>query len=236
MKRSLMSHLVIFLLFFWGSVSLATAQEIAPPLPADDGPMIQAPPLRMIAPGIFEIDGCRILKNENRIEFPAEVNMDNGLLEYVLVGTSGKLHESLLRTRVSPYAIQISMLLLGLEGSMDPLAEQGQDKVPGGDRIQIWVSWKDKDNERSVPVEQWIARGNEPDGAIPWVFTGSVVMDGVFLAQVEKSIIAVYHDPTALIDHQLAEGGNDEIWKVNSAAVPAKGTKVTVIVEKRTNQ
>ncbi len=227
---------LIVLLFFFSGVALSSAQQsaVSPPLLPDDGPMIQAPPLRMIAPGIFEIDGCRIIKKENRIEFPAEINMDNGLLEYVLVGNSGKLHESLLRTRVSPYAIQISLLLLGLEGTPEPLAEQGQNRIPGGDRVQIKVSWKNKGHQQIIPVAQWISKGGKAVRTIPWVFTGSVIMDGVFLAQVEKSVIAVYHDPTALIDHQLAEGSNDEIWQVNSATVPPKGTKVKIIIEKLT--
>ncbi len=227
---------VIFVVLF-GIVSLANGQKISPapppPPPPEEGQTIQAPPVQMIKAGEFAISGCRILKKEKRIEFPAVVNMNEGLLEYLLVENSGKVHESLLRTEISPYAIQIAMLLLGIEGSTDPLAAQGENKIPEGDRVTILLKWNDKGKERTVPIDEWITMNNNVASAIPWVFTGSVVSDGIFLAQIEKSIIAVYHDPTSLIDHQMAEGGNDEIWKVNSSRVPDKGTGVTVVIEKK---
>ncbi|MBI5558639.1 MAG: hypothetical protein HY885_13485 [Deltaproteobacteria bacterium] len=200
--------------------------------PQGGGGMASPPPLRMVSPGVFEMDGCRIVKKQNRVEFPAEVNMDKGLLEYILVENAGKVHESLLRTRISPYTLQIALLLLGVEGSLHPLAEQGENRTPEGDRVKIWVSWQDKGKEKKVPVEQWIAKDGKAAGALPWVFTGSVVVDGVFLAQADKSMVALFHDPSALIDHQLAEGASDEIWQVDSASVPPAGTAVTVIIEK----
>jgi hypothetical protein len=239
-KRKVMNYLVMMLLVLLCGVGSSSGQEAPPPampppppMPSpDDGAMAPPPPLTMISHGVYEMGGCRIVKKENRVEFPAEVNMDKGLLEYVIVGNFGKVHESLLRTTISPYALQISLLLLGVEGTMNPLGEQGEARTPQGDRVRIWVSWQDKGKEKKVPVEQWIAKGDKPAGAIPWVFTGSIVMDGVFLAQAEKSIVALFHDPIALIDHQLAEGASDEIWQVDSAAVPPAGTAVTVIIEK----
>jgi len=234
-KRKVMNYLVMLLLVFFCGAGTSVGQPgvmAPPPSPPPVDETMAPPPLKMVSPGVYEMGGCRIVKKENRLEFPAEVNMDKGLLEYVIVGNSGKVHESLLRTTVSPYALQISLLLLGVEGSMHPLAEQGQARMPEGDRVRILVSWQDKGKEKKVPVEQWITKGDRPAGAIPWVFTGSVVMDGVFLAQAEKSIVALFHDPIALIDHQLAEGASDEIWQVDSASVPPTGTAVTVIIEK----
>lgn len=236
MKRKFMNCLVMLLLLtFACGIGPSVAQEalvVAPPPPPGDGAMAPPPPLTMISPGVYEMGGCRILKQENRVEFPAEVNMDKGLLEYVIVENSGKVHESLLRTRVTPYALQISLLLLGVEGSMNPLTEQGQPRTPEGGRVKIWVSWQDKGKGIKVAAENWITKGGKSVGQMPWVFTGSVVADGVFLAQIEKSMVALFHDPIALIDHQLSEGASDEIWQVDSAAVPPAGTPVTVIIEK----
>ncbi|MFZ5758242.1 MAG: YdjY domain-containing protein [Thermodesulfobacteriota bacterium] len=203
----------------------------APPPPPAEEMIAPPPPLRMIEPGIYEMGDIRISKEKQRLEFPAEVNMDKGLLEYVLVGNSGKVHESLLRTGVSPYALQISLLLLGVEGSLNPLTQQGEARQPQGGRVAVRVAWQEGGKEKKAEVEEWISKGDKPAGAIPWVFTGSVVMDGVFMAQVEKSIIALFHDPIALIDHQLAEGTSDEIWQV-AGNVPPVGTKVTVVIEK----
>jgi hypothetical protein len=237
-KGKIMNYLVMLLLVLLCGAGTLSGQEalVAPPPPLPQPPvdetMAPPPPLKMLSSGVYEMGGCRIIKKENRVEFPAEVNMDKGLLEYVIVGNSGKVHESLLRTAISPYALQISLLLLGVEGTMHPLGEQGQARMPEGDRVRIQVSWQDKGAEKKLPVEQWIAKGDKPVGAMPWVFTGSVVVNGVFMAQAEKSIVALFHDPIALIDHQLPEGASDEIWHVDSASVPPAGTAVTVIIEK----
>jgi hypothetical protein len=203
--------------------------------PMDPGRQMAAPPLKMIAPGVFEIGEVRIFKKEQKVEFPCAVNMGKGLLEYAIVGDAGKLHESLLRTRVEPYSLQIALLLLGLEGTTNPLAMQGDARKPEGSPVTLWVQWKDGDQIRKARIEEWISNRQEGAAMKPtqWIFTGSVVTaEGVFLAQVERSIVAIYHDPVALIDNPLPEGGSDKVWFVNEEKVPAPGTDVTVIVHK----
>lgn len=205
-----------------------------PPPPGDPGRQITPPPLQMVAPGVFEIGEVRIVKKEGKVEFPCQVNMQKGLLEYAIVGNIGKVHESLLRTHVEPYALQIALLLLGLEGTSNPLMMQGDARTPEGSPVSLWVQWKDGDQVKKARMEEWII--NQQDGAAmkttKWIFTGSVVANGVFLAQSEKSIVAIFHDPVALIDNPLQEGASDKIWFVNDKKVPAVGTEVTVIVQK----
>jgi hypothetical protein len=220
---------------FWSTFSVAV--EKAPMIsviPMTNLQVNPQPPIKMLQPGIFEIGGCTIIKEQNRVEFPATVNMQEGLLEYLLVSSAGKLHESLLQTKIEPYALQIALLLTGLEGGgANPLVRQGQPDKPEGDLINIWLSWAENGQEKKIRVEQCILADNKVVDEIPWVFTGSVINDGVFMAQVEKSIIAVYHDPTALIDHQLKSGASDEVWLVDSTKVPEVGTSVQVIIEKK---
>ena len=205
-----------------------------PPPPMDPGRQPTPPPLQMIAPGVFEIGEVRIVKKEGKVEFPCQVNMQKGLLEYAIVGNIGKVHESLLRTHVEPYALQIALLLLGLEGTTKPLEMQGEARTPEGSPVSLWVQWKDGDQIKKARIEEWII--NQQDGAVmkttQWIFTGSVVANGIFMAQTEKSIVAVFHDPIALIDNPLQEGASDKIWFVNEGKVPAVGTEVTVIVQK----
>ena len=214
-----------------GDGPLPTAPPPAPP--PHPSSQLNAPPLKMLSPGVFEIGGCRILKNSGEVEFPAIVNMEKGLLEYLIVTRSGKVHESLLRTDVEPYSLQVALLLLGLEGTLQPLPGQGADETPQGERVSISVRWKQDGKQEESRIEQWVAKGKDSVGQIPWVFTGSMIIEGVFMAQVEKSIVAVFHDPTALIDHQLQEGASDEVWFVNEEKVPSVGTEVTVIIGKR---
>jgi hypothetical protein len=211
----------------------AQAPQPHPP-PSEPVREIKAPPLKMITPGVFEIGSVRILKKEGKVEFPAAVNMDKGLLEYLIVGGTGKLHESLLRTEVEPYSIQIALLMIGLEGTTNPLAAQGDPRTPEGDPVSIWVRWGQAGQARETRIEKWVFNEQKkgPMEPIQWIFTGSYIYNGVFMAQVEKSIVAVFHDPVAIIDNPLPDGASDEIWFVNEGKVPAVGTEVAVVVKK----
>jgi len=174
------------------------------------------------------------MKHERQVVFEATVNMEKGLLEYLIVGVSGKLHESLLRTDVEPYCLHIAMLLVGLEGSSNPVSFQGDPKTPEGDRVAIRVEWKSGEETKSARIEEWVLDRKDaaPLKPVEWVFTGSVINDGIFMAQAEKSIAALFHDPVALIDNPLPDGSSDEAWLVREETVPAAGTPVTVTIQK----
>lgn len=233
-RKSIAILVVIGISCCWLASAVSAAETPAPPV--DTMPHHQAsspPPVKMVKPGVFEVGGCTIHKELSQVVFPASVNMKEGLLEYLLVSRAGKLHESLLQTDIEPYALQIALLLTGLEGSSQPLALQGQAGTPSGDPIRIWLGWAENGEEKKIPIEQWVLVNQRPVTDIPWVFTGSVIAGGVFMAQADKSIVAVYHDPVAMIDHQLESGANDEVWTVNSSTVPMVGTKVKVIIEKK---
>jgi len=166
--------------------------------------------------------------------------MDKGLLEYFIVRSSGKVHESVLRTAVDPYHLQIAFLLLGFEGTDRPLVSQGDPQKPRGEPVEIIItSSRAKDPVKSgqsfkVKAEEWVAKkvGNDfvDAGTMAWVFTGSKIYEGRFMAQVEGSIVAIYHDPVALIDNASAGGESDRIWFVKQGTVPPVGTPVTVII------
>lgn len=196
----------------------------------------QEPPLKKIAPGVFEIGGVRILMNKGAVEFPAVLNMDQGLLEYLVVEETGKVHESLLSTKVAPYNLQVALLMLGLEGAKESNIKNRYRWKPEGDPVTIRVRWKSKKNGHmeTAPIEHWILnmRNRKPMALVKWVFTGSMIYKGTFMAQVEKSMIAVFHDPVALINNPLPDGASDEIWYVNREEVPPPGSEVVVIIRR----
>lgn len=217
-----------------GPVSGSAMFQPSPPPPFAQE--TAAPAIKMVEPGVFEVGGVRIFKKEGKVEFPAEVNMDTGLLEYLVVGNAGKLHESLLRTKVEPYSLQVALLLLGLEGTVNPLAAQGDPTTPTGDPVSILVRPSGSRADQSTRIEQWVLRKDKPMDSVNWIFTGSVVHNGVFMAQIEKSIVAVYHDPMAMIDNPSPEGGSDEVWFARKGTVPAPGTPVDVVIQKQTRE
>ena len=204
-----------------------------PPMPIKETPVIER-----VSPGVFRIGDVLINKKELSVSFPAEVNMDRGLLEYLLVRVGGKTHESLLRTKVEPYQLQVAFLLLGYEGTNNPLAGQGDPRTPTGDAVDITVTRADSAG-KPAPADYtgWMCKIiDKKQVDIPkleWVYTGSVVFDGRFRAQMEGSIIALYHDPAALVDNASEGGESDKVWFVREGAPPPVGTPVTVTIKRK---
>jgi len=65
----------------------------------------------------------------------------------------------------------------------------------------------------------------------PWVYNGSRVVGGTFLAQRDGQIVAVMADADALVNNPRPGRENDEIWQINTNAVPAVGTPVRIIFQ-----
>ncbi len=193
------------------------------------------PTIEKVSPGIFRIGDILINKKERSISFPAEVNMERGLLEYLVVRIGGKTHESLLRTSVEPYTLQVAFLLLGYEGTDQPLSRQGAIETPKGEPVRITVARDGADGKaETIDYERWICKRIDmttcETPALTWVYSGSVVTNGRFLAQLEGSLIALYHDPVALIDNSSRGGESDRIWFVKEDTVPPMGTAITVTI------
>lgn len=195
--------------------------------------------VKPVAPGIFEIGRVRLNKPEGTVSFPAVANMERGAVEFLLVTGFGRTHESVLRSDVDPYQIHLAMLLLGARGNTHAVegvrAAAGPTETPygkaiGGDRIGVEVAWKSGDREVRRPGEELVM--NLAEGRVmsagEWTYTGSVVVDGVFLAQVDGSLVAVMREPAALVNNPREGAERDEIWGVNTNTVPALDTPVEV--------
>lgn len=189
-------------------------------------------PIQKKGNGLYRLGEIQINRKTRTILFPAKVNMDKGLLEYVIVKSTGKTHESLLRTGIEPYYLNVAFLLLGFEPADRPIAEQGAHERPQGAPVKVELLVKKEGKTVSVAPEQWIvkkgSRGENTSSRLVWVYTGSMVMQGKFLAQTSGSVMALYHDPAALVDNTDPDGDNDEIWFVNEKTVPPAGTDVVV--------
>ena len=186
--------------------------------------------------GVMEFD-----QKTREIRIPAEVNMREGLLEYVLVHESGKLHESLLRTKVKPFELNVVMLLLNWKKSETffdfSRPERGGVLVKGAKNppeslVEVHLAWKDKAGaEQTCRLENWLHQVEKKSkiSEEPFVYTGSQVMaDGVFLAEQTGSILALYQDPGSVVNNPRDGNDLDDVW-INDPAVPDKGTPVTVI-------
>jgi hypothetical protein len=195
---------------------------------------VEPPVIKKLADGVFQVGQVTVNKPKGFVSVDGAVNMDEGLVEYLACGPMGKLHESVLVIHAEPYHLQVALLLLGLEPGDKPLDRQGSADVPQGDPVEIWISWKSSEQkEVRRRAEELILNVKEkkPMPSTRWIFTGSQVIDGRFIGQIEQSIIATYHDPFAMFDHPLMSGMDDTLYHVNTKAIPAKGTPVTLTIK-----
>ena len=198
------------------------------------------PIVRQVSPGIYEVGKVRLDQKAVSISFPGKLNMKRGLLEYLLVNSKGSAHESLLVTDVGANDIHVAMLLLGAKGGaitaeappaqLDARYFRTAPKLTG-DTVFITVKWKEKDVEKTVPIEDWLF--NEADKKAiehgPWIYNGSMIYEGSFLAQAEGNLVALVTSPTALINNPRKGNDNDQMWNVNGETTPGIGTPVEII-------
>lgn len=218
--------------------SPSEAQEPAPPP--------EAPILHEVSPGIFEIGQMTLDRKARSIRFPGEVNMKEGIIEYLLVTDRGSTHESLLVSYIQPKDLHFAMLLLGAKGSGEEKAAPGE--VPSGpidakylktapklkgEAVAITVQWKENDETKSLPVEDWIfnTETKKPMERGSWTYNGSLFNDGHFLAQVEGAFASLVTYPSALINNPRQGNNNDAIWTVNEKAVPPAKTPLEICIQ-----
>ena len=122
------------------------------------------------------------------------------------------------------------MLLLG---ATNQSAKARSGRPLPGHPINISVSWKNGDKELQVRLEDLICRDQPGKTAARgiWLYNGSRVIDGVFLAQRDESIVALIDDLDALANNPRPGRESDEIWFVNEKAVPTTNTLVQITFE-----
>ncbi len=227
MKNTLMSLGLAALL----AVPVSGAEEVPPPA---------KPVVRLVSPGIYEVGKVRLDQKALSISFPGKLNMKRGLLEYLLVNPKGSAHESLLVTEVGATDIHVAMLLLGAKGgaitAAAPPAQLDEEyfrTAPKltGDSVLITVKWKEKDVEKTAAIEDWITGEVTKKGIEhgPWIYNGSMIHEGRFLAQADGNLVAMVTSPTALINNPRKGNDNDEMWNVNEEATPGADTAVEII-------
>lgn len=189
------------------------------------------PAIEQITEHTFRVGAALVDTRERIVTCPGEINMDEGAIEYLAVAPGGKTHESLLRIDVRPLHFQLALLMLDLEPK-NVLTQQGDRNTPKGDPVELRIRWRDRGGEmQSVRAEELVLEGAnaKPMAAHDWVFTGSRILKQGFQADLEKSLVAVWHDPAAILDNPLPGGGNNA-YIVNARRTPRRGTKIDLIV------
>ena len=222
------------------AVSRLGAEEPAAPRPgAPSAPPAAKPEIVRLSDtrsrlGVIEFDSAT-----REIVLPAEVNMVKGLLEYALVGEKGKLHESLLSTKARAFDLNVVLLLLNYAPDeawfVPPAKPKPLAEAKPSAQVEVSLRWKSPEGgtEKSARLDEWITdlRTKKPASPTPWVYTGSHLNEeGRFAAEVDGSLIALYHDARALMNSPREGADNDEQW-TPAKEVPPRGTPVTVVIK-----
>ena len=189
-------------------------------------------PLKQIGPGLFELGQVRLDKRQKTVSFPAVMNLNEGVIEYLVVTSSGKTHESLLRTDAQPYHLHLALLLLDAKGAgTNSFPEDNARPLPG-DKVTLEVSWRTGGKEKRHRAEELVhdRKTKSPMSKGAWVHNGSRIVEGTFMAQQDGSIISLISDPEALINNPRPGREDDDNWQVSSSALPPLNAPVQVTI------
>jgi hypothetical protein len=205
-----------------------------------------------LKPSVEKLDGnlCRIGQvtfdtKTREIRFPAKVNMTEGLLEFLVVTENGKTHESLLSSTIIPTDLNLAFTLLRYPVSKErtPLPNEtggtsnNYPDVPPhirqGARVTIEVEWLESGKTRRLSANDMIRHDVKttampPD---PWIYGGSDVFDGKFVADSTGDLIAVFEAPSAILNASGEDSRDDTVWVPYPKRVPALATSVTIIIK-----
>ena len=231
------------------SWALRAAETLVPPAlsaPAVAVGGTNRVPFRRLEDGCIQIGQVRLDPRRRTLSFPALLNMNEGIIEYLLVSTTGKTHESLLRTEAEPFHIQTAMLLLGAKGAGD----SGRTNAPAGgqisaealrlasavplvgEQVTIGLEWVVAGKTNQCALEDWVVdvKGGGPMSRGAFVFSGSRMFEGLFLAQQEGSIISVITDLCAVFNNPRARREDEDNWRIAGGGLPALNSPVRVTI------
>lgn len=224
---------------------LAAAEEERPP-EAPAKPAEAKPVIERLDGSRYKLGEITFDQKSREIRFPAKVNLTEGLLEYLIVHSRGKVHESLFSTEVSPTKLNVVFTLLRYPPSKElyatdsPAEHEAGTKFPevaadvkAGARVDIKVEWTDDAGKtRTVPVNEWISHAvtekQMPSG--PWVYGGSEVSNNRYQAEATGDIGAIFLSSSAIINYPGKDNNDDEAWLPFPKRVPPIGTPVVLIV------
>ena len=184
------------------------------------------PEIKKVSEGVYEFGGILIDRKTNGISIPAFSNQVNGLVEYGIVHENGKIHESLFRTQIRPQIFHTSLLLLKLKPVENFFDNMWSDEPKSSDYskncLEISVSWEINGTKYLKQIEKLSINQNKnaPLEKKSFIFTGSKMIEGTFLAESSGSILAIYADDTAIINNCDYDSSNDDVWIANKEEMP----------------
>lgn len=205
----------------------AEAPSTPPPASGQTNPVV-----RTLPGGLLEVGTVRLDPQRRTVTVPAFVNLREGMVEYVLVHSGGKTHESLLRTDAQPRDIHLAMLLLGARGAGTNALPADPDLSLTGEPVTVEVRWTTGRRVRVVAAEE-VVYDRRLGSALRrgrWTYTGSRLREDGFGAQADGSIVALITDPDALVNNPRRGREDDDNWLAKATRLPEFNSPVDVVI------
>ena len=228
--------------------SLSAPEVSSSETPVQTGAVKPAPvpgEVRKIDEDQYLVGGITFRKSTREISFDAQVNQTGGPIEYLLVTEKGKVHESLFSCAISPTDLHVALKLLGYPSSPELFEIIAPDHRPtgkypevpedtkNGARLAVFASWQDEGSETTCAVNDLVK--NTTTGEImppgPWLYTGSLITKTDFRAEATGDIIAVFSNPSAMVNYPGEARTDDEVWSVSQGKLPAMGTLIRITLK-----
>jgi hypothetical protein len=204
----------------------------------------EKPKIEKLDENRYRIGEVTLDKQTREIRFPALVNMNEGLLEFLIVHEHGAIHESLFRTHVSPTHINIALTLLAYKPSKELYRIPKEPGIPSDKfyevpeqtrrsaRLAIEVEFEKDGQKKRFPANDWVRHQTTAKAMPPshWVYGGSDFYKGNFIAESSGQIAAIYITDNALINYPGDNNTNDDVWTIMTERIPALETKVTLVL------
>ena len=151
---------------------------------------------------------------------PAVVNQQEGIVEFLLVHQSGKVHEAVFSTAVPAVELAASLALLGLQA--DPTDHQHPQDLLADlhDHPAVHLHYSLDAGRSWLPASQLVSYtgAGAPLPTQPWRFTGSYFYRGTYMAQVEGDLVAIHTRAHALLNLAHADRDDDTRWHAQGSA------------------
>ena len=189
------------------------------------------------------IHNISIDKETKEILVDAGLAIDQGILEYLLVGDAGKAYESVLTLKNNkPSVLNVALLLIGCRAfPFDRLRNYMENNAA----LEEWQhELKDSALEISFkidgiryPLEALISSREESPGDLVWIYTGGQVLENQgYKADNEYSYIAIWPDlvcPINLFSKTQNPYKGDFGFEIHPKIQIKKNTRIQIIIRKK---
>lgn len=215
-------------------------------VPLPDGKTV--PPFEPLADGQLKIGKVTVNHKERTVSFPAQINLQEGILEYICSMPNGKIHESLLVSEADPLHISLGMTLLKFHRfeKFFPMRDENFEWLPftepkpadyANSYVQISMTYTHEGKEHKSDFSDFVINSRTRKGLSPnaWLYTNSFFYEGAYQASLSGEIIAIFASRTSPINYigDFHDGVNDTGWVANPKQKLPLGAAVTITISQK---